>query len=144
MVRPATFRASAKLEEIKRVTSLPVWVTECGVSSFGAKEVQTWGLQRTAELLIGLLREDDSPKPAAEIYPRYAADMGLCQWFHFEDHRLDEAVAWMKRLGVRHLRTGLSWALPAWRPGVVRPPNGSAARLRGDRDLLLHARTPRH
>jgi beta-xylosidase len=34
----------------------------------------------------------------------------LCQWFHYFDHRLDEAAAWMKRLGVRHVRTGLSWA----------------------------------
>src|SRR5205085_660146 len=28
----------------------------------------------------------------------------------FEDHRLEDAVAWMKRLGVTYLRTGLSWA----------------------------------
>ena len=35
---------------------------------------------------------------------------GLCQWFHFEDHRLDDAVRWMKDLGVTYLRTGLSWA----------------------------------
>jgi beta-xylosidase len=59
---------------------------------------------------MGLLREDGTPKPGLEVYAGYAAQMGLCQWFHFEDHRLDEAVAWMKRLGVRHLRTGLSWA----------------------------------
>jgi beta-xylosidase len=59
---------------------------------------------------MGLLREDGSPKPGLEAYAPYAAQMGLCQWFHFEDHRLDEAVGWMKRLGVRHLRTGLSWA----------------------------------
>jgi beta-xylosidase len=146
----------AKLDEISRVTSLPVWVTECGASSFGAEEVQAWGLERTAELLVGraprlhwyslydlprnwevttrhreaegssyyrhfhmgLLREDGSPKLAAEIYPRYAADMGLCQWFHFQDHRLEDAVAWMKRLGVRHLRTGLSWA-DRFRPGAL-------------------------
>jgi beta-xylosidase len=146
----------AKLDEISRVTTLPVWVTECGASSFGAEEVQAWGLQRTAELLIGraqrlhwyslydlprtweattrhreaegssyyrhfhmgLLREDGSPKLAADIYPRYAAQMGLCQWFHFHDHRLDDAIAWMKRLGVRHLRTGLSWA-DRFRPGAL-------------------------
>ena len=59
---------------------------------------------------MGLLREDGSPKPGVEAYAPYAADMGLCQWFHFGDHRLDDAVAWMKRLGVRKLRTGLSWA----------------------------------
>jgi beta-xylosidase len=59
---------------------------------------------------MGLLREDGSPKPALEAYAPYAAEVGLCQWFHYFDHRLDEAVAWMKRLGVRHVRTGLSWA----------------------------------
>jgi beta-xylosidase len=41
----------------------------------------------------------------------------LCQWLHFEDHRLDAAVDWLKRLGVRHLRTGLSWA-DSHRPGA--------------------------
>jgi beta-xylosidase len=146
----------AKLDEIRAVTDKPLWVTEVGVSSFGAEEVQAWGLKRSAELLIGkaprihwyslydlpraweattrhreaegssyyrhfymgLLREDGSPKPALEAYGDYAADMGLCQWFHFEDHRLDEAAAWMKRLGVRHLRTGLSWA-DRFRPNAL-------------------------
>ena len=42
-----------KLDEIRAVTDLPVWVSEVGVSTFGAEEVQEWGLQRTAELLIG-------------------------------------------------------------------------------------------
>jgi beta-xylosidase len=67
---------------------------------------------------MGLLREDGSPKPALEVYGDYAAEMGLCQWFHFEDHRLDDAVAWLRRLGVRHLRTGLSWA-DSFRPGAL-------------------------
>ena len=68
---------------------------------------------------MGLLREDGSPKPAVEAYAPYAGEMGLCQWFHFEDHRLDDAVAWMKRLGVRHVRTGLSWA-DSFRPDADR------------------------
>lgn len=145
-----------KLAEIQAWSSKPVWVTEAGVSSFGAEEVQVWGLQRTAELLIGrtprihwyslfdlpqawgattrhreaegssyyrhfymgLIREDGTPKPALQAYSDYAAEMGLCQWFHFEDSRLDAAVNWMRRLGVRHLRTGLSWA--DWlRPGAM-------------------------
>lgn len=59
---------------------------------------------------MGLLREDGSPKPAAAAFAPYAGDMGLCQWFHFQDHRLDEAVSWFRDLGVRHVRTGLSWA----------------------------------
>src|SRR6185437_9307284 len=43
----------AKLDEIHAVTNKPVWVSEVGVSSFGAEEVQAWGLRRTAELLAG-------------------------------------------------------------------------------------------
>ena len=146
----------AKLAEITAVTDKPVWVSEVGVSSFGAEEVQAWGLTRTAELLrgaapkvhwyslydlpraweattrhkeaegssyyrhfyMGILREDGSPKPAVEAYRPHAGWMGLCQWFHFEDHRLDEAVRWMKDLGVSYLRTGLSWA-DSFRPGAL-------------------------
>ncbi|PAQ00255.1 beta-xylosidase [Mesorhizobium mediterraneum] len=145
-----------KIGEISTVTDLPVWVSEVGVSSFGAEEVQRWGLRRTAELLLGnapriqwyslydlprewgattrhreaegssyyrhfymgLLREDGTPKPALEEFLRYAPAMGLAQWFHFEDPRLDDAVAWMKRLRVTSLRTGLSWA-DSFRPNAL-------------------------
>ncbi len=43
----------AKIATIQAVTDLPVWVSEVGISTFGAEEVQEWGLRRTAELLIG-------------------------------------------------------------------------------------------
>ena len=98
---------------------------------------------------MGLLREDGTPKPALEAYAAFAGEMGLCQWFHFEDHRLDEAVNWMKRLGVKHLRTGLSWA-DSFRPGalagesaepqlrIMFPPNG--ARLELARQFLVERR----
>jgi beta-xylosidase len=137
-----------KIAEIKAVTNLPVWVTEVGVSTFGAEEVQEFGLKRTAELLkglvervhwyslydlpsaweattrhkeaegssyyrhfhMGILREDGTPKLAMKHFADYTPEFGICQWFHFEDHRLDEAVEWLKRLGVKKLRTGLSWA----------------------------------
>ena len=137
-----------KLEEVRAVTRLPLWVSEVGVSTFGAEEVQEFGLQRTAELLegraervhwyslydlprawpattrhreaegssyyrhfyMGLLREDGTPKRALRHFSRFTPSLGICQWFHFEDPRLDAAVQWMKDLGVRHLRTGLSWA----------------------------------
>jgi beta-xylosidase len=56
---------------------------------------------------MGLLREDGTPKLAAESFP---SGMGICQWFHYEDPRLDLAVDWLKRLGVKYLRTGVSWA----------------------------------
>src|SRR5712672_1386909 len=44
-----------KIDEIKTVTRLPIWVSEAGASSFGAEEVQLFGLQRTAELLLPLV-----------------------------------------------------------------------------------------
>ncbi|MCU1275429.1 MAG: hypothetical protein JWO48_2860 [Bryobacterales bacterium] len=144
-----------KLTEIQGVSTLPVWVSEVGVSTFGAEEVQEFGLKKTAELLIGradrihwyslfdlprewpattrhreaegsayyrhfymgLLREDGTPKLAARHFSDYAPDLGICQWFHFEDHRLDDAVRWLGDLGVQHLRTGLSWA-DSFRPNA--------------------------
>ncbi len=45
--------ARDKLAEIAAVTDLPIWVSEVGSSTFGAEEVQQFGLRRTAELLIG-------------------------------------------------------------------------------------------
>jgi beta-xylosidase len=146
----------AKLDEISAVTNLPIWVTEVGVSSFGAEEVQAWGVNRTSELLIGrtprihwyslydlpraweattrhreaegsayyrhfamgLLREDGSPKLALEPFARQTPQLGICQWFHFQDPRLAQAVEWMKRLGVRYLRTGISWA-DSFRPNAI-------------------------
>src|SRR6266700_3057965 len=41
-----------KVEEIRRVADRPVWVSEAGASSFGAEEVQVFGMKRTAELLL--------------------------------------------------------------------------------------------
>ncbi len=41
----------AKIAEIEIETTKRVWVTEVGVSTFGADEVQLFGLQRTTELL---------------------------------------------------------------------------------------------
>ena len=135
----------AKIDEVRSETRLPVWVSEAGASSFGAEEVQVFGMKRTAELLLpvvdrvhwyslmdlpatwtattrhreaegssyyrhyymGLLREDGSPKLAASQFPE---GLGICQWFHYRDPRLSLAVDWLRRLNVKYLRTGLSWA----------------------------------
>jgi beta-xylosidase len=143
----------SKVDEIRALTKRPVWISEIGASSFGAEEVQLFGLRKMAELLLGkvdrihwyslydlpatwvattrhkeaegsayyrhyymgLLKEDGSPKLAASHFPE---GLGICQWFHFEDHRLDQAVDWLKKLNVRYLRTGLSWA-DSFRPNAI-------------------------
>jgi beta-xylosidase len=57
---------------------------------------------------FGLLRADGTPKRALHDFD---SELGICQWFHLDDERtLELAVHWMERLGVRHVRTGLSWA----------------------------------
>ncbi len=134
-----------KVDEIKSVTNLPIWVSEAGASSFGAEEIQLFGLERTAELLLplvdrvhwyslfdlpaawtattrhresegsayyrhyymGLVKEDGTPKLAAAHFPK---GLGMCQWFHYEDPRLPSAVEWLRKLKVKYLRTGISWA----------------------------------
>jgi beta-xylosidase len=146
-----------KLSEIRAVTDRPLWISEFGVSSFGAEEVQEWGLGRSAELLInlvprlhwyslydlprawpattrhreaegssyyrhfymGLVREDGLPKLAAKRFADYTPALGICQWFHFEDPRLESAVRWLRELCVRYVRTGLSWS-DSLRPGALR------------------------
>ena len=128
----------ARLAEIQAVTTLPVWVTEVGVSTFGAEEVQEFGLRRTAELLRGraprihwyslydlparLAGHHAPPRGGrllvlppllhgaaarrrhaqARALARSASSrptLGICQWFHFEDHRLDDAVALAAQTG---------------------------------------------
>jgi beta-xylosidase len=171
----------AKLDEIRTVTQLPIWVTEVGVSSFGAEEVQAWGLRRTAELLrgktprihwyslydlprawpattrhreaegsayyrhfhMGLLREDGTPKLAARRFADYTPAMGICQWFHFEDHRLDDAVRWLRDLGVTYLRTGLSWA-DYYRPNALDWFDRQMRALEGFDVTLTFCFTPEH
>jgi beta-xylosidase len=144
-----------RIAEIEAVApNHEIWATEVGVGSFGAEEVQVFGLNRTAELLLGrvprvfwyslfdlpqewgattrhkeaegssyyrhfymgLIRADGTPKLALEDFRKYAPEMGIMQWFHFDDPRLDDAVRWLKDLGVTKLRTGLSW-WDSYRPG---------------------------
>lgn len=141
-----------KIDEIRAVTDKLIWVSEAGASSFGAEEVQVFGMQRTAQLLLpivdrvhwyslfdlpatwtattrhkesegsayyrhyymGLVRQDGTAKAAAAVFPE---GLGICQWFHYQDHRLEAAVDWLRRLKVRHLRTGISWA-DSFRPNA--------------------------
>lgn len=57
---------------------------------------------------FGLLRHDGTPKRALDDF---SPEWGICQWFQYRDERtLELAVRWLERLGVREVRTGLSWA----------------------------------
>jgi beta-xylosidase len=141
-----------RVAEIESVTNRPIWITEVGASSFGAEEVQAFGLQRMTELLVDRVdrvywyslfdlppaweattrhRESEGSSYYRHFYmglvdaagrPKLALDhfdprLGICQWFHFRDHRLESAVEWLRRLGVKRLRTGISWG--DWhRPGA--------------------------
>jgi beta-xylosidase len=66
---------------------------------------------------LGLVKDDGTPKMAVESFPTDGS-VGFCQWFHFEDPRLDDAARWMKEHNVRHVRTGLSWA-DSFRPNAT-------------------------
>jgi beta-xylosidase len=170
-----------RISEIEALTDLPVWISEVGVSSFGAEEVQEFGLRRTAELLIGrvsrihwyslydlprawpattrhrevegssyyrhfymgLLREDGSPKRALQLFASYRSHMGICQWFNFEDHRLEDAVRWLERLGVKHLRTGISWA-DSFRPNADQWFDRQMNALKDLKVTLTFCFTPEH
>jgi beta-xylosidase len=67
---------------------------------------------------MGLLREDGSPKLAYRQFRKYTPEIGICQWFHFEDHRLEDAVRHLQELGVKYIRTGISWA-DYYRPNAL-------------------------
>lgn len=169
-----------RLAEAADVSGLPVWVTEVGVSSFGAEEVQQFGMQRTLELMknraerihwyslfdlppswpaetrhkeaegssyyrhyyLGLLKSDGTPKLAEKDFPTDGS-VGFCQWFHFEDHRLDAAVSWMKAHNVEYLRTGLSWA-DSYRPDATRWFDRQMKALEPFRVALTFCFTPAH
>jgi beta-xylosidase len=143
-----------RIDEAAAITGRPVWALEVGVSSFGAEEVQAFGLERTLQLLkgktdrlhwyslfdlppswpaetrhkeaegssyyrhyyLGLIRADGAPKLSVAKFPADGS-VGFCQWFHFEDPRLDDAVKWMKQHNVKYVRTGLSWA-DSFRPNA--------------------------
>ena len=144
-----------RIAEAEAVSGRPVWVTEVGVSSFGAQEVQEFGFKRTLDLLrgrtdrihwyslfdlpptwpaetrhkeaegssyyrhyyLGLIDSEGKPKLAARHFPSDGS-VGFCQWFHFQDPRLEDAVQWMQQHHVQYLRTGLSWA-DSFRPGAT-------------------------
>ncbi|AXC14615.1 Beta-xylosidase [Acidisarcina polymorpha] len=88
----------------------PTWAAE-------TRHKEAEGSSYYRHYYLGLIRADGTPKPAVDLFPGDGS-VGLCQWFHFEDPRLDEATSWMSNHGVRYLRTGISWA-DSFRPNAV-------------------------
>lgn len=91
---------------------------------------------------LGLLKADGTTKRAAAYFPTDGS-VGLCQWFHFEDHRLVAATHWMKAHGVHYLRTGLSWA-DAYRPKATQWFDRQMEALQPFRVALTLCFTPAH
>ena len=103
---------------------------------------------------MGLIGPDGTPKLALEHFRAHTHAMGIMQWFHFEDPRLDDAVAWRKTLGVADLRTRPRWT-DSYRPGrnpgsiarwtrsrILRPSSPSASRP-NPRALPHHTSPPK-
>ena len=168
-----------------RVTRLPVWVSEVGVSTFGAEEVQELGLRRTAELLRGRAprihwyslydlprawpattrhaRRKDPPttgistwgccartarrssrRSASRDYTPGAGHLPVVPFRGSSAGRRRALAA--SELGVRYLRTGLSWA-DSFRPDALDWFDRQMEALETfdvTRDFLLHAGAPRH
>ena len=170
----------ARVAEAAEVCGKPIWVTEVGVSSFGAEEVQEFGFVQTIEMLrgaverihwyslydlppswpaetrhkeaegssyyrhyyLGLLNADGTPKMAASRFPEDGS-VGFCQWFHFQDPRLEAAVNWMRSHNVQYLRTGMSWA-DSFRPGAAEWFDRQMEALAPFRVALTLCFTPEH
>ena len=50
-------------------------------------------------------------KPALEVFAGRTPTLGICQWFHYEDHRLADAAAWLKRLGLGEKFFPVPWSM---------------------------------
>lgn len=54
---------------------------------------------------------DACSMPTVSRTQRLRDKIGLCQWFHYQDHiAVDRTIELMGELGAKHLRTGISWA----------------------------------
>ena len=142
----------AKLDSIRAVTDLPLWVSEVGISTFGAEEVQEWGLRRTAELLRGRAprihwyslydlpaawpattrhREAElhagGQGPVAALHRSAQAPGGVCRVLRHDDPALCSGPG--RRDGCAGARRVARpcWMHPCWAiwPGAFPPENGS-------------------
>ena len=95
---------------------------------------------------MGLIDANGRPKAAYSRFGQLTArfpELGICQWFHFQDPRLPQAGPHLRALQVRHLRTGLSWA-DWYRPGAAEWFDEQMERLQEFAVTLTLCFTPAH
>jgi beta-xylosidase len=132
-----------RVAEARDVSGKPVWVVEVGASSFGAEEVQAFGLERTLELLRGRVDRihwyslfDLPPAWPAETRHKEAEGSSYYRHYYlglvksdgtpklaahlFPDDGTVGFCQWFhfEDPRFRNLRTGLSWA-DSFRPNAV-------------------------
>ena len=115
----AAFGLERTLELLKGKTDRVHWYSLFDLPATWAAETrhkEAEGSSYYRHYYLGVVREDGTPKLSWDKFPRDGS-VGFCQWFHFEDPRLEEAVLRMQELGVRYVRTGLSWA-DSYRPNA--------------------------
>ena len=120
----------SKLDEIRTVTDLPIWISEVGVSTFGADEVQDWGLQRTAELLIG-------KAPRIHWYSLYDLPR---TWEATTRHREAEGSSYYRHFAMGLLREDGSPKPSLERFARLTPPRGPPAPTNTHRPRLCRRR----
>ncbi len=115
----AAFGLERTLELLKGKTDRVHWYSLFDLPAAWSAETRHKEAEGSAyyrHYYLGVVHEDGTPKLSWDKFPRDGS-VGFCQWFHFEDPRLEEAVALMQELGVRYVRTGLSWA-DSYRPNA--------------------------
>jgi beta-xylosidase len=90
---------------------------------------------------MGLLRENGLPKRALRHFAEFTPALGICQWMHFEDPRLDATVPLDEgsRGEAPAYRIELGGQLASGRRGIVRSADDRLRAIRRDADVLFHA-----
>ena len=129
-----------KLAEIRAVTALPLWVAEVGVSTFGAEEVQEFGLRRTAELLTGQVDRIHwySLYDLPRAWPASARSLPVVPLRGPPAGSSGAMDAGARGASPSH-GSELGRQLPAWSAAVVRSSDARTRAVRSDPDVLLYA-----
>jgi beta-xylosidase len=113
----------AILEQVTAVADRAYWYALMDLSDNWEATTRHRGSEGSAyyrHFRMGVCTADGAPKPAAEALARWTRrDVGVCEWVYWHEHeRVERMVARLAALGVRRVRTGISWADWA-RPGAL-------------------------